>query len=537
MDVVARTVGAQVVRRIPRVLLLLLQGGFEVEASAGIQTLVLAGVMGGELELHEDVLARAPVPASGNQFTAELVRRGAVAVGRKVAEYESHVERRGVVVQLQAVRRVGLVVELQQTAPDVDAVVHDVAAEQLLSLEAVRFRDRRGEPQLVPHQGTAQEGLDVGGGVVLLHLVPLEEVRLAGRSERDVLRIDHGAVPAALALRQFGVIVVLGYPVPLLPEDHAFTVNDVRARLRDHVDDSAGGPAVLRAARGRLQRGLVDPDLRQEHPRPAAAGIGRVHAVHEDGALLPPGTVDARVLVGQVAVRDDARHQLEVGEVVRVDADDVRRDVRGNRAGGGDLELVDQRRLGRDRDLALRLEGHRQHDLGTGARSHVDRRLGRAVVVERPSDGVCARRQQGEPVAALGAGDRDLLAAVAGDRDRYPGHRVSVRVDRPAEDDPRFGTVRDGGRRQAAENDGCEQGQGTFHEAILLSLVAGQPLRLRVHPFSGAAKPENRKNEERRTPLRTIRTPAVLTGESYLSLSGEDYNSVAASAPGRPGWR
>ena len=274
-------------------------------------------------------------------------------------------------------------------------------------------------------------------------------------------------------------------------------MNDVRAGLRDHVDDSAGGPTVLGAARGRLQRGFVDPDLRQEHPRPPAAGIGRVHTVDEDGALLPPGTVDARVLVGEVAVRDDARHQLKVGEVVRVDADDVRRDIRRDRAGGGDLELVDQRRLGGDRDLARRLEGHRQHDLRTGARRHVDRRLGRAVVVERPSDRVRPRRQQSETITALGAGDRHLLAAVAGDRHRDPRHGVSVRVHRPAKDDPGFGTVRGNGRRQAEEHEGSDQSQGTFHEPILL-VLSGWPATKGEGSFDSPGRPGRRNRSEQR---------------------------------------
>ena len=40
-------------------------------------------------------------------------------------------------------------------------------------------------------------------------------------------------------------------------------------------------------------------------------------------------------------------------------------------------------------------------------------------------------------------------------------------------------------------------------------------------------------NKELRMPFGTIRTPAALTGESYLSFAETDYNSVADSGPKR----
>ena len=209
MHVVGRTVGPERVRRIPRILLLLRQGRLEVKAGAGIQPLVFARVVAGQLELQEEILAGAPVPARGHEFAAELVRRGAVPVRREVTQEEGDVERRSRVIRLQRVGRAGLVVELEQTAPHVGAVVDDVAAEQFLGREGVRLRDGRGKPKLVPHQRAAEEGLHVRGGVVLLPLVTLEEVRVARWRERRVLRVDDFPVAASFTLRQFRVRLVL----------------------------------------------------------------------------------------------------------------------------------------------------------------------------------------------------------------------------------------------------------------------------------------------------------------------------------------
>jgi hypothetical protein len=178
-------------------------------------------------------------------------------------------------------------------------------------------------------------------------------------------------------------------------------VESVAARLRDHVDDAAGGAAVLGFIASRLDVDLLDELEVQLLALDSVLHVGRVDAVDEVGVLGARGAVDGQTrLVAVGVVRRGARHDLNDRGIVPARGQALDRalaDVGADRRRG----RVDHRRFGRDGDLGPGRGGELEVHFGRAVELDGDGPLHAPESLERRRDRVEAGRQERQPVRAV----------------------------------------------------------------------------------------------------------------------------------------
>ena len=178
------------------------------------------------------------------------------------------------------------------------------------------------------------------------------------------------------------------------------------------VEHSAHGAAELGVGARGVELDLADRHGRQPQLRGAAeAAEGGVDAVNVEGG--PPAGVAGDVWGAGAALlrRGDLGHHLQNGLVVAGGRDMILELLGVHGAAGGDVELVDQRRLAGDHDLVARDLGELQRHVGAAAGADHDLPSADWKPCEIGADRVGAGNDEYEPEAAVGAGDCGLGAA------------------------------------------------------------------------------------------------------------------------------
>ena len=310
------------------------------------------------------------------------------------------------------------------------------------------------EPRLVLDDRSAEAELVVVGVPVLVGK-PLEEVGGVGRPgshDERVVRILVGG--RELLVVELGLILPVGVPVGVGATVQEVAVEHVGARLDDDVGGRADHAAVLGAHAAGLERDLGGGGGGHEHPAAAEARERGVDAVDEHRVVgevravdLRPSALDGAVL----GVAGDAGKHVDDAVVGAVLTGRLRAHLAGDRGAGGDVELVDHRRLGGDGDGLRRLQAHGEVHVRLAARGHVHRVVTFREALECGLHRVGAGRDQAEAVGAGLVGHGHLLAATALEGDLHAGQRLAVGVDDLAGDQPGLRTVGQAPSRRETE--------------------------------------------------------------------------------------
>ena len=241
----------------------------------------------------------------------------------------------------------------------------------------------------------------------------------------------------------------------------------VRARLDDHVGGGADVAAVLGRGAAGFHRHLGERRGRQEDAAAAELGERRVDAVDVDALVGEVSPVDRRPRLLDVVV-------LRVGGDAGQGVDDPVVGARGTRglfadlgrdgAAGGDVELVDHGRFGRDVHDAT-LDGRLQGEVDglAVAGGGVEGRLGGAQALQFRLQVICVGHDADETVLAVLVRDRELVAAAAGQGDAHAGQGRTPRVDDRAAYRCCLRCVGEGTDRDQHHQDQCE----SLHELLL----------------------------------------------------------------------